>query len=485
MVDMHLIRNVSLYTLGLLGAALLIFGPRPQVDTRREGVVFIDYWEKWGGLEGSQMQQIVDEFNDTVGREKGIAVRYLSVSTVNQKTLVAISAGVPPDVAGMWADNIPQFAALGALEPLDDFASEYGITEDYYKPVYWEGCRFEDRLYALVSTPWVLALHWNKEAFEQSADRLRSAGLDPVRPPRTLDELDRYAAALDRVDDSGWVERIGYLPMHPGWWNAHLPIWFGGELYDEPTRTLQLNSPEVIHAFEWLRSYSEKLGVKSMTEFRSGLARTASSVDPFVVGTICMELQGPWRARFFEDKAPRLNQWKMSTEAARALPRERRRENYAWGATPFPSADGRNLVSFAGYDVLVIPRGARHKAEAFEFIAFVNRKDISEKLSSMHSKVSALRHPSEQFLENHPNPYIDVFEALASSPNVRTVPRIPIWQEVSQEMDFVGQKVFLLQQTPKEALDQAQERMQRKLDDFFELDAKRRPPDLVHPIGGA
>ncbi len=47
------------------------------------------------------MRVIVDDFNNTVGAEKGIYVRYVSSSTINQKTLVATAAGVPPDIAGL------------------------------------------------------------------------------------------------------------------------------------------------------------------------------------------------------------------------------------------------------------------------------------------------------------------------------------------------------------------------------------------------
>src|SRR5207253_1566608 len=98
--------------------------------------VVVDYWEKWTGVEAAGMQQVVDEFNATVGREKKIFVRYLSTSTIEKKTLVAIAAGVPPDIAGLYNQNIPQFSALDALTPLDDLATQHGITAATYKKVF-------------------------------------------------------------------------------------------------------------------------------------------------------------------------------------------------------------------------------------------------------------------------------------------------------------------------------------------------------------
>ena len=100
-------------------AGLLVFGPRPQMFRGDGDVVVIDYWEKWTGVERDQMKQIVNSFNETVGREKGIFVRYLSVSRVHQRSLIAIAAGTPPDVAGLWAGQVAQYASMGALEPLD------------------------------------------------------------------------------------------------------------------------------------------------------------------------------------------------------------------------------------------------------------------------------------------------------------------------------------------------------------------------------
>src|SRR3990170_3430828 len=109
-------RALKLIILSLLAApavALLAFGPRPREELPRDRVV-VEYLEKWTGNEERQMRQIVETFNDTVGREKGIFVRYLSTSTIDKKTLVATAAGAPPDIAGLWDSNIAPYAARDA-----------------------------------------------------------------------------------------------------------------------------------------------------------------------------------------------------------------------------------------------------------------------------------------------------------------------------------------------------------------------------------
>ncbi|RYX83601.1 extracellular solute-binding protein [bacterium] len=461
-------------SLGLLAAGVLLFGPRPEANRPKNRVV-VTYWEKWTNKEAAQMKQIVNDFNNSVGARKGIYVEYLSMSNINQKTLVSTAGGVPPDIAGVWDTQVPQFAAIDALEPLEDMAKAHGITSDYYKSVYWRGCSYNGHLWGLVSTPGVVALHYNKRIFKENAALLRAAGLDPNRPPRTLDELDRYAKVLDKFDADKHLVRTGYLPMEPGWYLALTTYWFGGDLFDQKTQKFTLLSPPVIKAYEWVRSYSLKLGKASMSEFRSGLGGMDSPQNPFMVGQLAMEQQGPWLANYIENNRPSLNRWITDDKKAEmSWPIEKRRTNYEWGAAPFPSAvEGVQNVAHCPFDVMIIPRGARHVKEAFEFIAYVNEQGPMEKLCMMHCKNSPLRKVSDNFRLHHPNPYIDVFEKLASSPHAQTVPRLALWPEVADELNNVAQRVYLLEAKPEDALREAQTRLQQKYDSFRALQQGR------------
>jgi ABC-type glycerol-3-phosphate transport system substrate-binding protein len=114
-------------------------------------------------------------------------------------------------------------------------------------------------------------------------------------------------------------------------------------------------------------------------------------------------------------------------------------------------------------DVWVIPRTSRHKREAFEFIAFASRQAQIEKLSSLHCNLSPLANESEQYLRNHPNPYVDVYEALASSPNALPLPPLSNWPQIGDELGQVAERSYLLQGTTAQILATAQERAQREL----------------------
>jgi ABC-type glycerol-3-phosphate transport system substrate-binding protein len=186
-----------------------------------------------------------------------------------------------------------------------------------------------------------------------------------------------------------------------------------------------------------------------------------------------MQQQGPWMANYIANLKPSYSQLLVPTAQEHTLPR--RTDNYGWAVAPFPSpVPGLQNVSVCPFDILMIPTGARHKHEAFEFIAYVNRQDVSEKLCTLHCKNTQLRNVSESFFANHPNPYIKVFQDLAASRNAHGVPPIPIWPQVFKELTDAGQAVALQGADPKVVLGRAQVRLQAQYDQFRQIQEQRQ-----------
>jgi multiple sugar transport system substrate-binding protein len=353
-----------------------------------------------------------------------------------------------------------QFGSLGALEPLEDLATAHGITDGYYKPVYWNGCHYNGHLYSLISTPAATALFYNTKIFHENAAKLRAAGLDPDRAPQSINELDRYSDVLTEytMDAQGrkHVSRVGYLPMPPewDWYVTSIPLWFGGEIWDEKNKRFTLTDPNVIKSFQWLESYPKRLGAEAVSEFSTSQGGFNSPQNSFLLGTQVMEMQGPWLANYIHILRPEMD--------------------HDWAAAPFPSnVPGLKDVTYCLFDALMIPHGCKHISEAFEFIAFVNRQNEMEKLCMLHCKNSPLTKVSENFLKNHPNPYIGVFEELAASPNAHLTVQCPIAQEAGATLTAIIQGVLALEVDPKKALEEAQPLLQAKYD-LFERNLNRR-----------
>ena len=132
--------------------------------------------------------------------------------------------------------------------------------------------------------------------------------MDPDRPPNTIQELDRYAQALDTWETSSNGSRrlklAGYIPLEPGWWINQTVYWFGGRNVDDTGTKLLLTSPQWIATFDWIRSYSQRMGTAALNNFRSGFGQFDSPQNAFLCGQTAIEMQGPWMFSFIEKLNP-------------------------------------------------------------------------------------------------------------------------------------------------------------------------------------
>ncbi len=398
-----------------------------------DGKVVLKYWEKWTGFEAEAMREVIADFNASQDR---IRVDFSSVSQIDRRLMLAIAGGVPPDVAGLWSHQVPIYAENNALTPLDSLAAERGVRRQNYIDVFWQLCSHRGHLFALPATPTSVALVWNKKMF-------RAAGLDPERPPRSIAELEEYNKKLAKYRPNGRLEQIGFLPEEPGWWDAMWGYCFGGSLWDRQG-TVTIDSPENIAAYQWIESYPRRFGAANLLSFRDSFGNFASPQNPFLSGRLAMELEGVWIYNFIRTYAP---------------------AGFEWGVAPIPAYDPERLKDLAivEADVLVIPTGAKHPREAFEFLSYVNSQKPMEKLCLGQLKFSPLRECSPGFLANHPNPHIADFLRLAKSPNARYAPRLPTWTAFSSDMKNAVGKIWTGKASAIDALAEVKRREQAVL----------------------
>ena len=419
----------------------------------------IVYWEKWTGFEGEAAEQVVKAFNvqeqqkvRTDPAYRPIQVQLVSAAEIEQKLLVAIAGGTPPDVAGIETKMLYPYIDKGAVMDLTEMIAGAGISKADYVPVFWGMCELYGRQWALPTTPSTTALHWNKRLFNE-------AGLNPDVPPATIEELDAWAEKLTQWEvttaagrkeiRSGYCPevpdadkhliQVGFLPAEPGWWPFLWCYHFGGRLFDEKGKVTAA-APENVQAFEWLASYSRKLGVAHLQRFISGFGNFSSPQNPFLSGKVAMEIQGVWMYNFIDKYAPGLQ----------------------WGAAPFPYPKARPdlaRTTLVDVDMVVIPKGAKHPREAFAFMRYLNSQAAMEMLCLGHRKFSPLMNVSTRFAAIHPHPYVTVFRDLAFSRNVVAMPKSGVWNEYQREMENAVGGVQDLNVTPAAALAGVQARL--------------------------
>jgi ABC-type glycerol-3-phosphate transport system substrate-binding protein len=387
--------------------------------------VDITYWEKWNGPEEQAMRRIVNEYNASQDK---IHVEYLTISGVDVKTLLSTSGGDPPDVAGIWLENLAQFGDANMLTDLTDMAAKVGLTKDYYIANYWDTLNYNGRLYAFPSTPASLALHVRP-------DLVPAQYASPQTFPTRLDEFDRLMFSVTQKDADGKLKQAGFMPTNPGWWHWSWPYLFGGKLFDG--KEITIDTPESLRAFNWCLKYADFLGKDSMTEFQSAFGNNSSPQDPFMEGKVVTEFNGVWKGQYIRNLSP----------------------HTPWFAVPLPYPDDRpDLKNHTelSEDILIIPTGAKHVKEAFDFLKFVQSQPEMEELCKAQGKNSPLNKVSDKFYKDHPNAYIHLFDQLARSPTAIYAPKIGVFPQLRSEMDDVFQEITTGQKTPKKALHDAQ-----------------------------
>jgi multiple sugar transport system substrate-binding protein len=416
---------------------LPLASPRRPPDNK----IHLSYWEKWSGAEQLAMQEVVDEFNHSQNR---IQIDFLSVGMIEQKTLLATAGGDPPDIAGVYLQDICAFADRNALTPLSPFMRADGLTADQFNSRYANGYAkmgsYRGEVWSLPSTPTTVALFYNK-------DLMRAAGLDPNQPPRTADEMTEMSKKLTRYDAAGNLTQIGFLPQLNQGWAWAITEWFGGGTFDGKDVTIGTN-PANVKAFDWVGQYTDIYKKENIQRLSSTFGQLSTPDDPFMSGKVVFVFDGVWRYSYIQQFQPGMN----------------------FGVAPWPAAvPGVNDFTMADSDMLIIPRGAKHPQEAWEFLRYVSNPNLGaknidelsgvERLCYLQQKGSPLVQWSPFFTDHNPNPYIGVFRKLADSPHATTTPQMGIWDEYQRNLNLAFDKVRLQIEPPQQALQECQQRV--------------------------
>lgn len=457
------VSNAPYVALAGLAAAVLAIGAlerrpslRDDFDPKRDAEfaatwrqrLHIAYWEKWGSFEREACQVMVDAFNRS---QNDIFVHYINTSQVDRKAMLAIMGEDPPEVVGLWANNVPPFAAAGALLPLDDLMASTSLSRDRYIHHYLKLGLYRGKVFALPTSPTSLGLYYNKAHFREAAEKLRAAGLDPDRPPATTEEMDRYAAVLNVFDGNGRPLRMGFLPTEPGWFNWSWGYHFGGKLFDETRGAVTPDDPRNVEAFLWVKRYAERYGRERLLQFRSGFGNFDSPQNAFMDGRVSMELQGVWFSNFIRRHRPQME----------------------FGVAAPPAAPGvPGPVSLVECDVIAIPRGCRHVEAAWRFVDFTQREGLAI-LCRLQGKNMPVREPPPHFHDGHPNLEVGIFEQLAVSPYSFTMPGIRIWNEYGHEITTAFEHIWSWPVPEKELAGLAGAAREAKVDELCRAEIRR------------
>ncbi len=444
------------FIVGTIAYSENVVRPHPH-DNR----IHIVYWEKWTGFEGDAIKQVVHYYNT---HQNKIHVDLLTISGIENKTLLAVAGGDPPDLAGLYGPNVTQYADDKAVLPLTPFLEKYGINRSQYIPAFWDEGSANGQQYALPTTPASTALFYNRAMF-------KAAGMDPDKPRDwhngnyTIEEMDKDAERLSKRSPSGQLEVAGFLPSEPGWWNWGWGYFFGGRLWDGADR-ITATDPGNIEAYRWIQHFTKEFGTTNLSSFKSGLGQFSSPQNGFMSGKVAMEIQGVWMYHYINMFSPQMCG-----------------KDPQFGVAPFPFPAARPDLkgsTFSDEDVITIPRGARHPDAAFQFVRFLESPKGMDMLCGLQWKMSPLIKNEPGFYRTNKNPLARFFAQQAMGKNTIPPPKMAIWPQYENSLSNSYDEVSLLTKTPTQALEEVQREMQPQLLQWRQQELLRARAEANH-----
>jgi multiple sugar transport system substrate-binding protein len=384
--------------LRLFAAAAVLAAPLSPVPARAEGKTEDRPLIVWAmGEEGKKIAAMARRFEEL---HPGVKVETQAIpwEAAHAKILTAVVGGIPPDVSQMGTTWMAEFAAMDALEPVDDRAKGSATASpEAFFPGSLSTCLVNGVLYGV---PWYV----DTRVLFYRKDLLAQVGFPNA--PQTWDELKKAAQRLSALPLPGAKRRYG-LSLGTRSWTEFLPF-----VWQNQADPLRPSSPAFMESVQFYLSF-----------FREGLTPTKEAADTdqfqsFKTGYLPMFISGPWMVELVHKELPDLEG--------------------KWGVSLLPGKKTR--TSFVGGCNLVVFKESKRKDLAWSFVEFmsdpVNQAEWFKITTDLPSSKKAWA--QDVFKDK---PMIQTFGAQmyeTSSP-----PVIAEWEQIANAIDNTMEKILL------------------------------------------
>lgn len=381
----------------LLGAAAALALPACGAS-RSEGAV--RFWAM--GREGEVVSELLQGFQR---EEPGVVLRIeqLPWSVAHEKLLTAFAGDATPDLAQMGNTWLPEFVALGALEPLDALAqSAQGVEPaDYFKGI-WDTNVIGGRLYGL---PWYV----DTRVLFYRRDLLQQAG--HAAPPRSWGEWKQMLVDIKRLVGP---ERFAVLlPLNEYDPLVALALQQEEPLLREGGRYGNFRSAGFARTLSfYLSMYTQQLAPPASSN------EVANVWNEFGRGYFSFYITGPWNIGEFKRRLP------ASLKDA-------------WMTAPLPGPGGPGASTAGGSSLALFARSPR-KAAAWKVVRYLSRPDVQQRFHAMTGNLPPRRSAwAGEALQR------DVYTAAFGEQleRARPVPQVPEWERIATELRIVLEAV--------------------------------------------
>ncbi|WP_330889241.1 sugar ABC transporter substrate-binding protein [Rudaea sp.] len=381
------------------------------------------------GPEGEAVGKLLPEF-ERAHPGVHVEVQNLPLTAMHEKLLTAFAGDALPDLCQLGNTWIPEFATLGALEPLQVYVDKSDVVrrDDYFAGI-WDTNIVDSALYGVSWYVDTRLLFYRK-------DLLAAAGFDHA--PRDWDEWRRAMAAIKQ--SQGADKYAIFLPLNEF----------------EPLLNLAIQQSDPLLRDENTRGNFESEGFRRALDFyleafREHWAPPLSNIqvpnyaDEFGKGYFAFYVTGPWNIGVFKQRLPAEVQGH-------------------WGTAPLPGANGPGGGA-AGGSSFAIFRASKNKQLAWELVEFLSQMKQQQRFYSLTGDLPA-RRSAWDFVELETDEFTHAFRAQLEL--VKPMPKVPEWERIATEMQLAAERVV----RGGESADAALRALDAKVDD--EILAKRR-----------
>lgn len=202
-----------------------------EVVTEVSSPVEIDFWHSMNGANGEVLNEIVNEFNNTVGADKGIQVTAIyqgGYTDAKAKVVASLKAGDSPEIVQGTVNDIMEYIQSGYVQPLNDyiFNEEIGVKEfeDIYEVYRDESTSYlnDGNYYSMPFAKSTDLLFYNETLFTEhnlqvptTWDELQTVSEQITaitgKPALSIDNTANYLIGMLQQQGAGYTSKDGEL----------------------------------------------------------------------------------------------------------------------------------------------------------------------------------------------------------------------------------------------------------------------------------
>jgi multiple sugar transport system substrate-binding protein len=279
-----------------------------------------------------------------------VDVKPIPVSDVPNQVTIMATGGNPPDISQVQGDTVITLASSGFLEPVDDLIPK-ALLDDIPANIMDSAGLWEGKHYAIPWAPCENGFWYNKKLMQQ-------AGLDPNKPPTTMEELNAAVAqAKPKLPKETIMLQLDTTNRTIGLydqWPFMLAYNDGVPPVDSQGK-ISINTPGMREYGEWIRAQVKEgntLPGKKFGEFRPMAAQ-----NQLLFGFDLTALAGMMKAL-----NPKLTDQDIYD---------------TWGMAPYPAGkNGKHYTADVNH-CLVIFKGSKHKQAAMTLAEYLVNSDTA------------------------------------------------------------------------------------------------------------